>query len=55
MDQTVEEKKQKKILELKKALEKEIEEKKQLLSEIVAENEGLEKEEYMLMHWLERY
>ncbi|KRH93710.1 hypothetical protein M153_6330003057 [Pseudoloma neurophilia] len=55
MDQTVEEKTAKKLLEIRKQLEKEIDIKKTLLNTIAAENEELAQENNLLEKWLLKF
>lgn len=55
MDQTSEERAQKKILNLRKYLEREIEQKKILLNTTISENEELERENRLLEEWLLKY
>lgn len=55
MDQTTEEKTHKKILDVRKLIEKEIEEKKTILNELVLVNEDLEQERDMLEEWMCKY
>lgn len=55
MDQTTEEKTNKRILELQKVIEKEIEEKKNILNDLVLQNEEMDREKEMLEEWYAKY
>lgn len=55
MDTTEQEKKQKRLVELRKVLEKEIDEKRRVLDALVEENKHLENEQRLLEVWLEKY
>lgn len=55
MDQIEQEKKQRKLLEVKKTLERDLNEKKQIVYLLNKENKSLEAEERLLEIWLEKY
>lgn len=55
MEMTDQEKRQKQLLEIKKALEKEIENKKNTFNVLVQQNRALEAEQRLLEIWLEKY